>query len=218
MPSQTEQQLLRKGPPRMLIVHASQTNHTKALGEEIMSGAVQGGLEVRLKSVAEASFVDDILHWNADAIVLGSPTHFGNVAASLLAWVEEQWAPYWGHDRIAGKVGAVFATGGGMHQGMEHVLVSLARMMWSFNLHVVMPSPTLSGYITYGAGAVTGTTPFNESTPLIAEPYAAAARAFGQYLATETAASVARKIATHSTEGANGGVGRAEPGLPPWHI
>ena len=32
----------------------------------------------------------DVLEW-ADVVAIGSPTHYGNVASGLLAWVEKEW-------------------------------------------------------------------------------------------------------------------------------
>jgi hypothetical protein len=50
-------------------------------------GATEAGAEVRVKSIEDTNFTEDVLVW-ADAIVLGSPTFYGNPAGKLLTWVE----------------------------------------------------------------------------------------------------------------------------------
>mmetsp|Transcript_48069 Transcript_48069/g.107929 ORF Transcript_48069/g.107929 Transcript_48069/m.107929 type:complete len:218 (-) Transcript_48069:26-679(-) len=166
--------------PQLLIVYSTLTNHTKILADEIHAGAKSAGATIRLKAANEATFKDDVLSW-ADAVVLGSPVHFGQVSAQLLTWIEAEWASDWPDPKLLGKIGGVFATGGGMHQGLEHVLSSLARLLWSFGFQVVIPPPS-TPYSTYGAGAVFGE-PFPNNT--LAAHYSEAARTYGELVATE---------------------------------
>jgi multimeric flavodoxin WrbA len=98
------------------------------------------------------------LHYRewADAIVLGAPTHYGNPASQMLAWIEEDWLHHFTDERLPKKVGAVFTTAGGLAQGMEHTLTSLIRMLESFRVRVVTPDLTTGFFSSYGAIAVTG--------------------------------------------------------------
>jgi hypothetical protein len=50
----------------------------------------------------------------------------------MLGWVESGWEDFWTDPRSGGKIGAVFATGGGITQGVEDVLAGLTRVLWSF--------------------------------------------------------------------------------------
>lgn len=89
-----------------------------------------------------------------------------------LSWIEADWENFWTDPRSSAKYGAVFTTGGGMTQGCEHVLAGLTRVLWSFRFQMVTPDPTRSGFTSYGAVAITGTPPFNLSTPgAIAQPF-----------------------------------------------
>ena len=166
--------------PRVLVVYSTETNHTKSLGEAIASGAAAASCAscVRVLSVPQMAgrFEEEVLEW-ADALVIGSPTHYGNPSAELLGWVEKEWEAWWLDERLGGKRGAVFATGGGVAQGVEHVLSGLARLLESFRFSLVMPDPTRSGYTSYGAVAVTGTPPWN--TTDIAPGFREAAVALG---------------------------------------
>jgi len=177
--------------PHILVVWSSQTNHTKNLAAAIAKGAGDAGGSVRLKHVTDATFAGDVKNWS-DCIVIGSPTHFGNPASDLLAWVEMDWEGGW-IEGLADKKGAVFATGGGIAQGVEHVVSALIRTLWSFRIKVLTPDPTRSGYDSYGAVAVTGTPPFNRTGGAIAEDFAEAGEILGRNLVIETAADLATR-------------------------
>ena len=82
---------------------------------------------------------------------------------------------------MATKKGAAFATGGGLAQGLEHVIASLQRLLSSFRIQCLTPAPTRSGYDSYGAVAVTGTPPFNDTT--LAAPFVQAGEALGAIVA-----------------------------------
>eukprot|EP00040_Diaphanoeca_grandis_P018768 m.98761 g.98761 ORF g.98761 m.98761 type:complete len:225 (-) comp27094_c0_seq1:84-758(-) len=164
--------------PKVVVVYHSETNFTKMLGQLIASGATEAGAQVRLLSVTDCNFSSDVLEW-ADGFILGSPTHYGNPSATLLQWVESDWETFWTDDRLPNKVGAVFATGGGLSQGVEHVLSGLTRLLWSFRIQVVVPDPTRSGFSSYGAVAVTGTAPFN-TTKSIAQQFVGPASNLGK--------------------------------------
>jgi multimeric flavodoxin WrbA len=110
----------------------------------------------------------------------------GNPAAALLSWMETAWAPYWESGELAGKLGATFATGGGLAQGVEHVITSLQRTLLSFNLELVASSPTSSAYASYGAVAVTGG-PYAKVAGLAPE-FVAAGKALGAHVAEQAAA------------------------------
>jgi len=176
--------------PRVLIVYATHHNHTMNLGKAIAAGATAAGAEVRFKSVEEANFTTDGLLW-ADAIVLGSPTHYGNPAAKMLGWCEDEWKYHWEDERMANKFGAVFATGGGYAQGMEHTLTALIRLLQSFRMKVVTPDLIRSGFFSsYGAMAVTGTKPYtNNQSDAIAPDFVLPANALGKKVVAAVAAA-----------------------------
>ena len=57
-------------------------------------------------------------------IALGSPTHFGNMAAPLKALLDET-VPLWLRGALAGKPASVFTSAGSMHGGHETTLLSM---------------------------------------------------------------------------------------------
>jgi len=146
---------------QVLIVYYSHSGHTKLLAEAIGAGARDGGTMVKIQPTNETSGADLL---SADAIVIGSPTYFGSQASNFSAWIETTWTPFWQHGNLSTKKGAVFTTGGGFAQGIEHVLAELIRRLVHFKMEVIYPDQTFgAGYHSYGAIAVTGTPPWNET-------------------------------------------------------
>jgi len=157
--------------PNVLITFHTQTNNTRALAEIIASGVTSaqeklcGGGDVsanlKLIEIEQLNFTRDVVEW-ADAVLLGSPTHYGNVASAVLKHVEDTW-DYVSYD-LSTKIGGVFCTSGAIHSGAENVLQSLMRTLFGFRFIVVGGSPQLGGqYSSYGATAITGTPPFSSS-------------------------------------------------------
>jgi len=61
---------------------------------------------------------------NCDGLVIGSPTHFGNMSASLKLFLD-QTTEQWFGGILTGKPGAVFTSTGSMHGGQESTLLSM---------------------------------------------------------------------------------------------
>jgi NAD(P)H dehydrogenase (quinone) len=178
---------------KISVIFFSEKNHTRTLGQAIVTGAQSvAGTTVELVDLADADVQTHVL--DADAVLIGSPVHFGNMASALQLWVETKWAPYWQTGAMAGKVGGMFATGGGIAQGIEHVLASLQRTLMSFQFQVVVPDPTSSPYTSFGAMAATETPPFNVTGPGgVAQCFLDTAEMYGKLVADIT---VAKKQAT----------------------
>ena len=61
---------------------------------------------------------------NCDGLALGSPTRFGNMAASLKYFLDGT-TPLWFSGALSGKPAAVFTSTGSMHGGQETTLLSM---------------------------------------------------------------------------------------------
>jgi NAD(P)H dehydrogenase (quinone) len=141
-----------KAPPRILIAYHSDQGHTRALAEAVAEGARSvAGVEVKLAGVKEATN-DDVLA--ADAIILGSPVYNANPAPQVLEFVNG-W-PFRGSP-LKDKIGAAFATAGGISAGEEAVQLSLQRAFLMFGMIVVGGSGWRSAF---GASAVVNEDPF----------------------------------------------------------
>ena len=181
------------GAPKVLVVYHSETGHTRTLAEAIAKGCEsEGAGAVRVKSCANATYSDDVL-W-ADAVVVGSPVHYGNPSAGILAWFEKEWEHGFTDPKLSGKVGSAFATGGGVNQGLGHVVTGLQRVLESFRIQYVAPDPSRNGYHSYGAVAITGTPPyFNQTAPQIAQEFVETAADLGAKVTKAAALQLRRQ-------------------------
>ena len=176
----------RDSVARVLIVYHSETGYTKTFAGAIRAGATAGGADVRFLSCKNATYTNDVL-W-ADAIVVGSPTHYGNPSADILGWFEKEWENGFYDPALNGKLGAAFATGGGMNQGVEHVVTGLQRALESFRIRYIAPDPSRNGYHSYGGVAITGTEPFNLTAPQISKEFLQPGKDLGAKVAAAAAA------------------------------
>ena len=124
----------------------------------------------------------------ADALMLGSPTRFGNMAAPLKYFLDCTGAE-WASGTLVGKPAALFTSTSTMHGGQESTLLSMALPLLHHGmllLGVPYTEPALtatqSGGTPYGASHVSGAKGENS----ISEHERELARALGRRLA-ETA-------------------------------
>jgi NAD(P)H dehydrogenase (quinone) len=109
---------------KILVVYDSKTGNTEKMASAVAKGAEQvSGTEVTVKR-AEQATLDDLL--GADAVVMGSPTYFGQMSAKLKALIDESIKV---HKKISGKVGAAFTSSGGTASGAETTLLSILQAM-----------------------------------------------------------------------------------------
>jgi NAD(P)H dehydrogenase (quinone) len=180
----------------VLIAFYSRSGVTEALAKGVAEGAAKEGAEVRLRRVREfvgpevmaqapgwkesaeamnarypAPTADDAA-W-ADAIVLGTPTRFGNASAELKAYIDSLGG-LWMQGKLNGKAGAVFGSTSTIHGGNETTLVSLYIPLAHLGLIIVPtgyadPSVFKAG-TPYGASSVS----VNEARPPDADDLAVA--------------------------------------------
>jgi len=200
---------------KVLIVFDTRYGNTQKLAVAVAEGARSArGAEVKLarakdsgaeglpmderRERAQAEFVKlpeatlDDLRW-CDALILGSPTRFGNMTAPLKAFVDST-GPIWMSGGLVGKVGAAFTSTSTMHGGQETTLVSMMFPMIHQGMVLVgipyaepLLSSTTRGGTPYGASSVSG--PMADQPPNDDE--LALARVLGKRVA-----EIAGKLAT----------------------
>ncbi|MCW4045013.1 MAG: NAD(P)H-dependent oxidoreductase [Candidatus Bathyarchaeota archaeon] len=110
--------------PKIMIVYDSKTGNTETMALAIAKGAEQIlNAEVTVKKT-EQTTLDNLLA--ADAIIMGSPTYYGQMSAKLKALVDETFKI---HGKLAGKIGAAFTSSGGTATGAETTLLSILQAM-----------------------------------------------------------------------------------------
>lgn len=181
-------------PLSILVLYYSRHGATRKLAELIAQGIDSvPGAEARLRtvppvsSVAEATapgipdqgspYVDHDDLRECAGLALGSPTRFGNMAASMKYFLDGT-ATEWVNGSLSGKPAVVFASTGSLHGGQEATLLSMMIPLLHHGM-MVMGLPythpelmnTASGGSPYGAthwAGVDGKRPVTEEERTLA--------------------------------------------------
>ena len=162
---------------RVLVVYHSMTGNTQALAEAVAEGARRvPGSEVVLRTVDEVEREDLEA---ADALLLGSPTYWGTIAAPVKQFIDDWFFEY--RVFLGDKVGGAFATGGGDGGGKELVVLSILTAMLNNGMIVAGPhySDGEARFGGFGAAATTG-----PDSPGVDETEVARGRLLGERVAT----------------------------------
>ena len=108
----------------ILLIYQSNTGNTKAMAEAVAKGARGAGVEVDIKTLAQAS-VDDLPQY--DGIIIGTPTYFASVTAEIKRFIDDSIKYY---KKLQGKVGAAFASSGDLGGGAETAILDILRAFW----------------------------------------------------------------------------------------
>ncbi len=99
----------------------------------IAEGVRNAGQQVIVKKVDDAT-LDDMV--DADAIIFGSPTHFGMMTSKMKMFLEKS-NDIWG--KLDKKIGAAFTSSGGISGGNETTILSLIQVMLIHGMLVTSP-------------------------------------------------------------------------------
>ena len=109
---------------KIAIIYHSGFGHTKAVAETIATGATDAGAVVTLFTTKEAmenlSFLQE-----ADTMVFGSPTYFGNVSAEFKTFMESTGA-IWAKHQWKNKLAAGFTNSSSTNGDKLNTLNSLS--------------------------------------------------------------------------------------------
>ena len=101
---------------------------------------------------------------DADAIIFGTPTRFGNMAAQMRNFLD-QTGGLWAKGALIGKVGSVFTSTGTQHGGQETTITSFHTTLLHHGMVIVgVPYSCqeltnmneITGGSPYGAGTLAG--------------------------------------------------------------
>ena len=197
---------MQKNSNYILVLYYSRNHSTKHLAEEIAHGIESANtpLQARVRTVPSVSpdnqastspiptegaayaSLDDLK--NCQALALGSPTRFGNMAAPLRYFLD-QTGPLWQAGSLINKPACVFTSSNSMHGGQETTPLSMMLPLLHHGM-LILGGPysepallnTQSGGSPYGASHVSGT---NETCELTKDE-GNIARAQGKRLAEIT--------------------------------
>ena len=131
---------------------------------------------------------------DADAIIFGTPTRFGNMCGQMRNFLD-QTGGLWAQNTFVGKVGSAFTSSGTQHGGQETTIISTHVTLLHLGMVIVgLPySETrqttmaeISGGSPYGASTIAG----GDGSRLPSENELAMARYQGRHVAT-----IAKKLA-----------------------
>ncbi len=165
---------------KILVLYYSSWGHIETMAQALAEGAGEvPGTEVTIKRVPELvpDGVAEQFHYKRDqaapiaepaeladydAIIMGAPTRFGNMAAQLRNFLD-QTGGLWADGKLVGKVGSLFTASANLGGGQEtSILTFLPTLLHQGMIYVGLPytAPELTdntearGGSPYGAGTI----------------------------------------------------------------
>jgi NAD(P)H dehydrogenase (quinone) len=163
---------------KVLVLYYSAYGHIETMAGAVAEGARSAGAEVTVKRVPELvpeatarathmkldqaapiATVDELPGY--DAIIFGTPTRFGNMAAQMRNFLDQSGG-LWVRGGLINKLGSVFTSTGSQHGGQETTITSFHTTLLHHGMIVVgtpYSEPALSNM-----DEITGGTPYGAST------------------------------------------------------
>lgn len=163
---------------KVLILYYSSYGHIETMAEAVARGVRGAGASADVKRVPELApdevvrksgykvdqaapiaAVADLVDY--DAIIIGTPTRFGNMASQMKNFLD-QTGGLWLGDRLVGKVGGVFTSTGSQHGGQETTLQSTQTVLLHLGMIIVGLPYSFKGQMRMDQ--ITGGSPYGAST------------------------------------------------------
>jgi NAD(P)H dehydrogenase (quinone) len=162
----------------VLVLYYSSYGHIERMAAAVAEGARESGARVVVKRVPElvpeeiaikagykrdqAAPVATVAELpDYDAIVIGTPTRFGNMAAQMKNFLDRTGG-LWVADKLVGKVGSVFTSTGSQHGGQESTILSAQIVLQHLGMVVVGLPYSFKGQMRMDE--ITGGSPYGAST------------------------------------------------------
>jgi NAD(P)H dehydrogenase (quinone) len=163
---------------KVLVLYYSSWGHIEEMAAAVAEGARSAGAEVTVKRVPELvpDEVAKAAHYKIDqaapvatpndladydAIVFGTPTRFGNMAAQMKNFLD-QTGGLWAQGKLVGKVGSVFTSTATQHGGQESTILSTHTVLLHHGMVIVGLPYAFQGQT--GVDEVKGGSPYGAST------------------------------------------------------
>lgn len=172
---------------KVLIVYYSTYGHVHTMAEAIAEGVREiDGAEAVLRRVPE-TLPEDVLEKmgavdaqkslahvpictveelaEADAVIFGTPTRFGNMCGQMRQFLDAT-GQLWSQGALVGKVGSVFTSAATQHGGQESTILSFHISLLHHGFVIVglpyafqgqMRNDEITGGSPYGASTIAGT-------------------------------------------------------------
>ncbi len=106
-----------------IVIYYSRTGNTKEMAKIIAKAMNEADLPTECKSVDDIT-AQEIFDY--DAIVIGSPTYYGQMAAPIKQLIDDLVSK---HGRLDGKVGAAFTSAANIGGGNETTIMGIIEAM-----------------------------------------------------------------------------------------
>ena len=168
---------------KVLIVYYSMYGHIRQMAEAMAAGVGEvPGCEAVLKRVPETLSTDIIAAMgatdaqkgmehipvatvqdlaDADAIIFGTPTRFGNMCGQMRQYLDATGG-LWAKGALVGKVGSVFTSSATQHGGQESTILSFHITLLHQGMVIVGLPYAFAGQM--GITEITGCSPYGAST------------------------------------------------------
>jgi len=168
---------------KILVLFYSTYGHVYRLAQAIADGAHEvPGVDIVIKRVPETlppavvkamgateaqmtfadvpiAGIDDLSE--ADAVVFGTPTRFGNMAGQMRQFLDATGG-LWAQGKLVGKVGSVFTSSATQHGGQESTILSFHTTLLHHGMVIVGLPYTFKGQTRIDE--ITGGSPYGAST------------------------------------------------------
>ena len=163
---------------KVLVLYYSSYGHIEQMAHAVAEGAREAGAEADIKRVPElvpqavaeksgfkldqaapVATVDDLP--NYDAIVIGTPTRFGNMAAQMKNFLD-QTGGIWFQGKLIGKVGSVFTSTATQHGGQESTILATHTVLLHHGMVIVGLPYSFQGQTTLAE--ISGGSPYGATT------------------------------------------------------
>jgi NAD(P)H dehydrogenase (quinone) len=163
---------------KVLVLYYSSYGHIEQMARAVAEGAASTGAQVAVRRVPElvpadvaaksgfktdqsapVATVEELVDY--DAIVVGTPTRFGNMAAQMKNFLDQTGA-LWFHGKLIGKVGSVFTSSATQHGGQESTILATHTVLLHHGMVIVGLPYSFQGQM--GVAELTGCSPYGAST------------------------------------------------------
>lgn len=125
---------------KISIIYVSVTGNTEQVAGYIRDGILsEGENEIKLMNLAKEETMDTAFVNDSQAVILGTPTYVASLAWQIKKWFDTDW-----DCKLAGKLGAGFATANVLSGGADVAILSLISHM------------LVKGMVVYSSGAGCG--------------------------------------------------------------
>ncbi|MFY9735271.1 MAG: NAD(P)H:quinone oxidoreductase [Rhodoplanes sp.] len=166
---------------KVLVLYYSSYGHIERMAEAVAEGVRQAGAEAIIKRVPElvpeevarksnfkldqkapVATIAELPDY--DAIIIGVPTRFGNMAAQMKNFLD-QAGGLWAQGKLIGKVASVFTSSNTQHGGQESTILTTHVVLLHLGMIIVglpysFPGQTdmadITGGSPYGASTIAG--------------------------------------------------------------